>query len=350
MCGRRWSLCVAGLLALAGCAQAQNGPGPLLPSFGCDLKDLQPRLDAVETACCGMDDSCMGVPDTCSVPCALVFSPFYSACGLMMGRLLDDDPAGAAQVDAFDSLDDQCANAIDLGSALGMLREFLEDDHDLLLPALDGFETYRHFDPQMVQSQSGVMSSSLTGCLQGWTVGDPQPCGIPGIGGPQSSCCTETGQCGMRCPDTPSGPGDPCIVSQTPDYSDCPAPPPTPDVDEVTTCTRSSGVRCTPRECAAACTAARGCVSFRYQKQEEVYSNGQQASQMCCGQMQPPPSNDPPTSFCSFSHSCTTASPRASFPAVSNSPCGQSANWNFYVKRGGDGDGPEQGNGGGGKC
>ena len=173
------------------------------------------RLDAVETACCGMDDSCMGVPDTCSVPCALVFTPFYEACGVMMGRLLDDDPAGTAQVDAFDSLDDQCSSAVDLGSALGMLRQFLQDDHDLLLPTLDGFETYRHFDPQSAaRSQSGAASSALVGCEQGWTVGDPSPCGMPPQGG---SCCSPDGRCGMRCPNTPSGPADPCIPSMTPD-------------------------------------------------------------------------------------------------------------------------------------
>ena len=288
----------------------------------------------------------MGVPDTCSVPCALVFTPFYEACGLMMGRLLDDDPAGAAQVEAFDSLDDQCASAVDLGSALGMLRQFLQDDHDLLLPTLDGFETYRHFDPQSAtQSQNGALGSELVGCEQGWTTGDPSPCGMPPGYPGGGSCCSPDGRCGMRCPNTPSGPADPCVPSTTPDQSDCPPPPPSVDVDELTTCTRASGVRCSPRECAAACTAARGCVSFRYNKQEEMYSNGQQASQMCCGQMQPPPANDIPRSFCSFSHSCTTESPRTSFPEVVNSPCGQSSNWNFYVKRDGA---PSAGGGGGG--
>lgn len=339
---------VVGLLALARLAtvvraQDDSGLGPLIPSFGCGLKDLQQRLDVVEAACCGRDDACNGVPDTCSVPCALVFTPFYSECGLMLGRLLDDDAAGSAEVDAFDALDDECSEAVDLGAALGMLRRFLEDDHDLLLPALDGFETYRHMDPQAVQSQNSAMSAALVGCVQGWTPGDDQGCGIPPA---QSSCCTGTGTCGMRCPGTPSGPGDPCIPSMTVDQSDCPPPPPNPDLDEVTTCTRASGIRCSPRECAAACTAARGCVSFRYHKQDEIYSNGQQASQMCCGGMQAPPANDSPRSFCSFSHSCTTDQPPAAFPTVANGPCGPSTQWNFYMKRdavGGDADGSSGG-------
>ena len=186
------------LPALAALGAAQDVPGPLLPSYGCDMKGLQSKLDAVETACCGMDDACIGVPESCSVPCALVFAPFYSQCGVMMGRLLDDDAAGSAEVQAFDALNDQCAGAVDLGSALGMLREFIEDDHDLLLPALDGFETYRHFDPLTVQSQHGAMSTSLTGCVQGWTATGEPPCGMPPMG-PQESCCiSATGQCGQR--------------------------------------------------------------------------------------------------------------------------------------------------------
>lgn len=36
-----WRPCVAALLTLAQLARAQDGPGPLIPSFGCNLKDLQ---------------------------------------------------------------------------------------------------------------------------------------------------------------------------------------------------------------------------------------------------------------------------------------------------------------------
>ena len=281
----------ASLLAALASSQA----GPLVPGFGCDLKNLQPSMDAVEVACCGRDDACNGVPSMCSIPCALVFAPWYAECGVMLGRLLDDDAAGSAQVEAFDALDTQCAGAVDLPVALGMLRHFMEDDHDLLLSDLDGFETYRSFDPQTAQTQNGAMSTELSGCADGWTAGGQgNPCGGGNPGG-MDNCCQPGGACGMRCPNTPSGPADPCIVSITPDHSDCPAPPapPGPPPEAVTVCTQAAGGGCTPRECAAACSAARGCVSFRYQKQEEAYSNGQRISQNCGGMMaQPPPPAD----------------------------------------------------------
>eukprot|EP01046_Picozoa_sp_COSAG06_P065314 COSAG06_NODE_15986_length_1031_cov_0.589056_1_plen_128_part_10 len=90
------------LLALAAAAGAAPATvvsqGGLISNFGCGgFAEFQARLDTVEVACCGDEDCPTGVPAACSVNCALVFSPFYEACGVLIGRMLDDDAAGTAQ-------------------------------------------------------------------------------------------------------------------------------------------------------------------------------------------------------------------------------------------------------------
>jgi hypothetical protein len=307
---------------------AQGASGGLISNFGCGgFVEFQNRLDSVEQACCGNSDCPAGVPTACSVNCALVFSPFYAACGLLIGRMLDDDDAGTAQIAAFDQLDLQCHSAVDLSSALDIIATLRDDDSDFLVPALDGFETYRDTDPQQMASQGGQFAVRMASCVSGWT-DDPSY---------SSSCCDSQGQCGLRCPPQP-GQVD-CIVSVLGDLSDCPGG--TGRDDPVTECTQGRAERCTPRQCAAACTNAHGCVSFRYNKQEEVDSSGQRLQDGCGSQR----SSSGGVSYCSFSHTCTVDTPaailvggRASGRHGYESPYGAQQTWHFYMRRADDKD------------
>lgn len=311
--------------ALASFAPATNAQGGLISNFGCGgFAEFQHRIDSVEQACCGNSDCPAGVPATCSVNCALVFSPFYEACGLLIGRMLDDDAEGTAQIDAFDQLDTQCRSAVDLPSALGIIAALRDDDSDFLMPELDGFETYRHTDPQQLASQGHAIPS----CASGWT-------DSPGYA---STCCDNLGRCGQRCP--PQAGQQDCIVSVVGDMSDCPA---SAAHDPITQCTQGSAQRCTPRECAAACINAHGCVSFRYNKQDEVGPNGQRLRDYGCGGTPRPASGV--ASYCSFSYTCTVDTPSAVRSGVSDGSDQfgdqQTSPWHFYMRRADD-----NGNGG----
>ena len=306
-----------------------DAQGGLISNFGCGgFAEFQTRLDSVEHACCGNSDCPAGVPTTCSVNCALVFSPFYEACGLLIGRMLDDDDAGTAQIAAFDQLDSQCHSAVDLPSALGIIATLRDDDSDFLVPELDGFETYRYTDPQQMASQGGQFAVQMASCASGWTEDSL------GLGGP--SCCDNQGQCGPRCPLQPGQPD--CIVSTLGDLSDCPGN--TGANDPVTECTQASPERCTPRQCAAACANARGCVSFRYNKRDEVSSSGQRL-QDGCGNSRLASGG---VSYCSFSHTCTIDTPSAVLVGGDTSgrvdyevsSYGGQQTWHLYMKRADD--------------
>jgi hypothetical protein len=256
------------LLALAAAAGAAPAAvvsqGGLISNFGCGgFAEFQARLDTVEVACCGDEDCPTGVPAACSVNCALVFSPFYEACGVLIGRMLDDDAAGTAQIAAFDQLDGQCRSSVDLSSALAIITALRDDDSDYLVPPLDGFETYRYTDPQQLASRGGQYATQMASCSTGWS-GDPNVGGGGGFGQPGQQCHNAQGQYGIACPD-----GTGCSILG--DLSDCPDS----STEVVTECTQAVAQRCTPRQCAAACANAQGCISFRYNKQSEVGPDGQ---------------------------------------------------------------------------
>ena len=327
------------LLALAAAAGAAPAAvvsqGGLISNFGCGgFAEFQARLDTVEVACCGDEDCPTGVPAACSVNCALVFSPFYEACGVLIGRMLDDDAAGTAQIAAFDQLDGQCRSSVDLSSALAIITALRDDDSDYLVPPLDGFETYRYTDPQQLASRGGQYATQMASCSTGWS-GDPNG---GGFGQPGQQCHNAQGQYGVTCPD-----GTGCSILG--DLSDCPDS----SAEVVTECTQAVAQRCTPRQCAAACANAQGCISFRYNKQSEVGPDGQPTRNACNGGS--PARAQGGTSYCSFSSTCSVDTPHEELTAgQQQQPAyeyGGQAEWHFYMSRNADGSDDDGSKGGG---
>ena len=177
----------------------------------------------------------------------------------------------------------------------------------MLVPLLDGYATYRYTDPTQLP---GCADGFPRSCSPGDCGCDPMNCGgmNPGGMGGGGNCCDNQGRCGPRCPGTGTGPGpQTCMVDPATSTgpgapaSPCPPPPPPPTFDTVTMCTQGESrgrYHCTPRDCAAACDSARGCVSFRYNFQQQQMADGQPVQ---CGQSPHGPSH----SYCDFSHTCT---------------------------------------------
>jgi hypothetical protein len=310
----------------------------IIPDFGCDFGGLQAKMDKVELQCCGQDNCPGGVPSHCSVACAIVYTPFYRRCKSLIAHIFVGSKKN--EVSHFDKLSRACTHEVDLGEALDIVQQLRSDDSSLLVPGLDGFETYRHMDPQ--HDATGTFDAGLCADWQGAAT-PATPAG--------SRCCEKgtgsfggQGICGPRCPGWEALE---CRVNKG--AGTCPKPPVDGAFQVVTKCTQTpanmiAGPRghgsyhiCSPRDCAAACKAAQGCTAFRYNAYAEGYADGTTVREQCRNG----PRAEAAKSYCEFSHKCTTTKhpPAASAAGHPSDVLGRPVSivqWHTYVKRDGD--------------
>jgi hypothetical protein len=320
-----WPLALSTNLLLAASAQS-DGDGGIIPSFGCDFSELESLMDKVELACCGADNCPGDIPNTCSVACAIVYTPFYAACKTLIHHIFDDDQNGRLKLQKFTALNSKCNNKVDMGSALNIISHFRKDDPTLLVPELDHFETYRYVDAGRGRKPFDREGQK---CQIGWATSNTQ--------NQPSQCCmrdaaTGRNRCGRPCPSIPAGVS--CILPN--DHGKCPTFPSTTQ-ENWNSCLRPPRdphtgrykLSCTPHTCARACLHTPGCLSFRWNHQQAVYSNGQAANR-CGGGTS---ASEEPLSFCEFSKTCTTTVHASGTATPSTGTFGQTDQWHTYVVR-----------------
>ena len=191
------------LLCVLLSVRADDSGGELIPAFGCSFDSIEPMMKNVEAACCDNGKCPGGVPQTCSVSCAIVYSPFYASCHELIRRIFDDDKGkGQTQIRKFNALSKTCSGKVNLSVALSVIGQFRADDSTLLVPELDKFETYRYTDAQVGRQPFNTEGAA---CQVGWVSNHNNG----PFGPPSSQCCARqpNGQnkCGRACPNIPRG-------------------------------------------------------------------------------------------------------------------------------------------------